>query len=191
MKARPQNRSGSAAAFTLVEMLIVMFVVGLVASISLPFFVKTFGKSPIAQATSDIMDGLKHARDMAVLNATPTMFTINFETGSMSVSQAAASANTTYINAENTRRSSTGGGGASFSAILSPELMVDAAQHNLDPEAETKQSVSVLFQPNSTADLFQIVLKAMDGSGEQRLIKLDMITGKARMESDPKKFLQL
>ena len=107
----------------------------------------------------------------------------------MSVRTASSDQNLTSISQESGR-----GGqmkGPSFSAVLPPEVMVKAAYHNLDPEAERQTNIAVLFQPNSTSDLFEIVLKSMDGTSELRLIKLDMITGKSRMESDPAKFTML
>lgn len=178
-----QQRGG----FTLVEMLMVMFVIGLVVSMSMPFFVLEYKKAPIAQATADIMDGLNHAREMAILNRRPMEFVLSFESGSMSVRPSAEGANRTYITPE----SNGGQQREGFSASLSPEVMVEAAQHNLDPRAEEQQSIAVVIQPKATADLFMIALKALDGSGERRLIRLDMVTGKAVMESDPNKFKDL
>lgn len=161
------------AAFTLIEIMIVVGMIAIIMAWGLPSFVHTLRKSPMRQAVSDIMEGLSHARARAILNGTPAEFVIRAEGGQLSVQQAAGSAGGTA------QGGASQGGPSQFNARLDDDIAVELLDVNFHDHMQADEA-RVRFFPNGTSDEFTIVIRSPEG--EWRKISLELTTGLASVE---------
>ena len=189
MKMGRVTRKGGRA-FTLVEIMVVVGILSIVLAMGVPAFVRVLTKETLRQATSDLQDGLAHARAQAILQGSPTEFILNSADGSMSVRLAPetvagpagapphlpASAETPLATDSGV---SANGSMPAFSAKLHPDIAVALVELNLRSQMD-QQEVRVRFHPNGTSDDFTIVIESPAG---MRKVFLDPITGRSDMEA--------
>lgn len=170
--------------FTLIEMVTVMGLVALFMTIAVPAFVQIGKKAPFRQAAIDLQDGLAAARAQAILQGVSTEFVITAETGHMSINRLNSQEGQTI----NQSTQVSPWGQSKFDAYFHPEVGIELLDVNGIDQMDTSV-VRVRFHPNGTCDEFAIVIKSLEG--ERRMIKLDIMTGRAESETDPNKFLSL
>lgn len=175
-------RSHRAAAFTLLELLIVMGIIAIMFGVGVPAFVQSRQKKPMLESVEALMEGLKQARATAILTGSPTDFLIRMEDRSLSIQRAAGPA--PEQGELNTRMASSAQQG--FSGRISDEVKIEMLFVNLQ-DVSMLEEVRARFHPNGTSDEFTIVLHS--GDNEWRKISLEIITGLARMETDYNKFM--
>jgi type II secretion system protein H len=71
MKMAPVKKTHRPAAFTLIEIMIVVAIIGLMASMSVPSILQTFRKEGMRRVVSDIMDLCNDARTQAIFSGRP------------------------------------------------------------------------------------------------------------------------
>ena len=74
--------------FTLFEILVVLAILSIVATISVPSVVQAAKKSPMRQAISDLEEACRNARMLAILEGEPTEVVIRAGEGALTVSRA-------------------------------------------------------------------------------------------------------
>lgn len=179
MNLRPQR----AAAFTLLEIMIVLGIIAIMFGVAVPAFVQMRQKKPLVTSVEDLLEGLKQARATAILTGKPVDFIITMEGRSLSLQEIAAP-KPEGEEETNTRMANAAPKG--FSGKISDELQIDTLGVNFH-DIRGEEEARVRFHPNGTSDEFAIVLHSADN--EYRMIKLEIITGLASVEVDPNKFL--
>jgi len=142
-----------AGAFTLMEIMIVVGIIGLSLTMGVPAFVRALHKEGMRKAQSDFMEACQKARGGAILNAKPQELII--------------------MPAERSFEAP----GAFPRTVLPEDVILGAIMVN-DLSRENDDMVVVRFYPRGTSDDFLIVLRsARDGT--QCTISLDPVTALA------------
>jgi prepilin-type N-terminal cleavage/methylation domain-containing protein len=167
-------------AFTLIEIMIVVAILGIVLAMGAPSFVQVLSKEPLRQAVSDVTETLSHARAIAILQGVSTQVLLRGD-GQLAVTAIPG------------RHTSQRGEGAPELAVAPEEdaeaqIMVSRQLHqdiaitmlevNFRSQME-RESARVRFHSNGTCDDFTIVLESRGGV---RMITLDPITSLANVE---------
>jgi prepilin-type N-terminal cleavage/methylation domain-containing protein len=196
-------------AFTLIEILVVVGIIAIVMTISVPFMNYAInGGKGMNRAVKDVQEACKVARDWAILHQTAQELRIRPGEGVFEVGAAAPDTMESggdlgrverYIAGDQRRLASPsvegkdwrmggsgGAGGGSFSVTLPTGVFVEGL--GLNGEDWTEDAVArVRFNPNGTCDEMSIVLFRPE-SNERRNIWLEVITGLSDIETDPAKF---
>ena len=140
-------------AFTLIEIMIVVAIIGLMAAISAPALLSMLQKDGMRKAEADVMELLGDARAQAILKGQTT--------------------DVSFHPADNRLESSTG-----KSVTLAEGIAMEGIGINLMDFSETEVS-RVRFFPNGTSDELTLVLHSGD---DWRKITLEFSTALARAE---------
>jgi prepilin-type N-terminal cleavage/methylation domain-containing protein len=187
-------RSLKSHAFTLIEIMIVVGIMGVVLTMGVPIVYKAWHKAPMNKAVSDVVEVCSHARALAILQGKPVDVVFHpregrLEVGSPIVStssqQTAGSAQTPGSAVPPT---STGVvSGAGLSAQLSEKVLIELMDINKLPHEFRDDDVAhVRFFPNGTCDELTLIL--VSDQNERKEITLEITTGLASVESDPRRF---
>jgi prepilin-type N-terminal cleavage/methylation domain-containing protein len=163
-----------ARAFTLIEIMIVVGIMGLAVAISVPIVYKVTHKSPFYAAITDLVEVCSNARAQAILQNRITEVVFFPQEGRVELRGAGGSP------AFPKRASAAGLKISGTSAIISNRVNVDMLDINLI-EYRDKETALVRFYPNGTCDEMTVVLRSEDG--EQRGIVLEVTTGLASVLS--------
>jgi prepilin-type N-terminal cleavage/methylation domain-containing protein len=158
-------------AFTLIELMVVVALIGLIMSMGIPFVYHALNKDPMRQAVSNVMDACNNARATAILNGTPTKLTFQLDSRSMQISQVTRSPAT---------RGSSGASRQASGSTIPEDVVIERLGVNFQ-EMQNEREAEVNFYPNGTSDEFTIVLFWPD-KNERQVISLDVITGLANVE---------
>jgi len=178
------------SAFTLLELLVVVAIMAIVMTISVPF-VRTAvdGGKGMTRAVKDIQEACSHARAMAILQQTTTELIIRPGDGVFEVGRSGSGTSPGYLQHERTTSedeyrpaAKTGGG---FSAKLPAGIVIEGL--GVNGEDWTLDSVArVRFYPNGTSDEMSVVL--LSDQNERRNLWLEVVTGLPELETDAHKF---
>lgn len=172
---QPTERASSrTAAFTLIELMIVVGIMLLIAGTGIPPFARAMRKEGLRKAVSDVVEGCSHARAHAILQGVPTELIVRAD-GQISVRPMAARKTEDGIESIGLETSSTAGGAATFTGRLPDDIAVKALGVNFQDQMEQAEA-HVRFFPNGTCDEFAIVLASATG---EQLVTLDVITALA------------
>jgi len=191
----PRSTLHFPSAFTLIELMVVVAIMGIVMTISVPTIYQQLHPESMRKAASDVMEACSHARARAILNGAETDLVIRPGDRQFTVTGASsASVDPTQMRSPDVagndwrtpaRSSGAAAGVGDFSVKLSDRIIIEGM--GINGEDYTEDEVGrVRFYPNGTSDEFSIVL--LSDRGERRNITLEVVTGLADMESDPHKF---
>lgn len=179
------------AAFTLVEIMMVMAILGIVLGVALPALVGTVRKAPLRQALSDFEEGVLKARMLAILTGQPAELVIRVSDWSLFVRPVSETAPATEPGAEPELAEMPPAAASSdaaaprgeelprFSARLHDSLAFRQLVVNLRDMMDEEEA-AIRFQPNGTCDAFTAVL--VSETGEERLLQLEITTGRLRIQ---------
>lgn len=181
---RPPSGPGPAvevrAAFTLVEVMVVVGILGLVLAMGMPPFIRSLKKDSLRQASSDIEEGCSKARALAILRGVPAELILR-SGGQLSVAEAPRPRDLWADpgGAPGPAAGDNGGPPApTFNARLQEDVGVTLLYVNLKDQMQS-QETHVRFYPNGTSDEFTIVLQTARGV---RKLSLECVTGLPRLE---------
>jgi prepilin-type N-terminal cleavage/methylation domain-containing protein len=143
-------------AFTLFEIMIVIAIIGVVATIGMPSIVQGLKKEGMRKATSDIIEACSHARAAAIYSGQEAQLIIAPEKGTFSVN------------------------GASFSSTLPENVHIEFMGVDFIPDMQEWEEVRVRFFPNGTSSEFSILIRSDES--ELRKITLDVVTALPDLE---------
>lgn len=189
---RSVPRQQRAKAFTLFELMVVVALLSIVVSITLPSFLRAVRKTPLRQAMSDLEEACNRARMMAIMEGTPSELVIRAADGMLQVrplretppgeEELASNPELTLEPAQSEEKPSVpqvqiGAAPVIFrlpSTVAFKKLVV-----NLQDMMDTEE-VRVRFFPNSTCDAFTATLLSEDN--EERSITLEITTARSIIE---------
>ena len=174
LSRRPAARQRRGA-FTLIELMITLGIIGIVAVLGVPTLVRVFHKEALRQATSDFIEVAANARALAIQRGEMTELTINVEGRSVSMG---------------------GGGEASGSKAVRDRssaqwpdtVKLEGLGINFIDFTDHPQA-TVRFFPNGTCDELIVILS--NDQGECRMITWEVTTGLASVGTDRKRFGEL
>jgi prepilin-type N-terminal cleavage/methylation domain-containing protein len=189
MRGKATPRAG----FTLIELMIVIGIMGLVAAMGLPSFVRNFRKEGMRKAVSDVVEACGNARAAAILTGDVTELVFHPRDGSFSVVKAPPDVGG-WADSVNPAMLGGGGGipGASvapmsqtasagppaFSARFPDNVLIELLGVNF-MEYQEADLARVRFYPNGMSDEFTIILRS--DRDEWRKITLESVTALAEV----------
>ena len=171
-------------AFTLIEIMIVVAIMGVVLTMGVPIVYKVWHKAPMSKAVSEIIEVCSHARALAIMQGKEVDVVFHpregrFEVGGASAAKGAASAAFPSSVAAPT--------GSGLSGRLSDRVLIELMDINKLPhEFRDDDLAKVRFFPNGTSDELTLIL--VSDQNERKEITLEVTTGLASVQSDPRRF---
>lgn len=147
-------------AFTLFEIMIVMGIIGVVATIGIPSVISSLNKQGMRKAVSDFVEACSHARAAAIFSGQTAELMIYPKTKRFSISAR--------------------GRTMSFSGEFPPNIHIEILGVNFI-EMQEADLAKVRFRPNGICDEFAMVIRSDEQ--EMRKITLDIVTGMADVET--------
>ena len=184
--AKPGSRRGrNSQAFTLIEIMIVVAIIGIVLTMAVPTLYRQLHPESMQKAVSNIMEACSHARARAILEGAPTELVIRPGDRQIQVSLASGASSEPGGIEDEAVVERPAAGAAIFSAILSDHIVIEMLDVNFF-EHKDEDEARARFYPNGTSDEFTIVLRS--DKNEWRKITLEVVTGLADVETDPRKW---
>jgi len=177
--------------FTLFELMVVVALMSIVVSISLPSFLRAVRKSPLRQAMSDLEEACTRARMMAIMEGRPSEVVIRAADGMIQVRLFRETApdeepeSGAVEQADKSERAGQSGGSplpvgvAPVVFKLPSTVAFKRLVVNLQDMMDTDEA-RVRFFPNSTSDAFSATLLSEDN--EERTITLEVTTARSIIE---------
>ncbi len=169
----------SAGAFTLIEIMLVVGILAIVATMGLPAIYRAYQKEDLRQAVSDIMEVCSNARAQAILRGTTVELSIRPHERLLSFS-GAAPARAADAGERLPGNLAVPGPRSGTSAHISDRLIIEMVDVNFF-EYKDEEEARVRFHPNGTCDELTIVLRSE--KNEFRKISLEATTSLARVET--------
>jgi prepilin-type N-terminal cleavage/methylation domain-containing protein len=151
-----KTKAHQAAAFTLIEIMMVVAIIGLTLSLGIPSFVRSIKREGMGKVERDLMEACQDARRTAIINNQTTDLVIRPLDRTISVP------------------------GVFGPAEIPNDIVIETMGVNFI-RMEGAEEARVHFHPGGTSDEFKIVLHGPDGS--YRTIKLDIVTALPRVEN--------
>jgi len=152
--------SGHAAAFTLIEIMMVVAILALTLMMGVPSFVKVLKKEGMGKMERDLVEACQEARRAAIMNNQTTDLVIRPHDRSFSVP---------------------GGVSGGFASVQIPNDVVIEIMGVNFIQMEDADEARVHFFPNGTSDEFTIVIHG--SGGNVRKIYLDTVTALPQVEN--------
>ena len=179
------SRGRSLRAFTLIEIMIVVAIIGIVMTMAIPTLYRQLHPESMQKAVSDLMEACSHARARAILEGVPTELAIRPGDRQIQVSLAGGASRDSEGGEAGSVSATPVAGASVFSASLSDHIVIEMLDVNFF-EMKNEEEARVRFYPNGTSDDFTIILRS--DKNEWRKITLEVVTGLAEVEVDPRKW---
>lgn len=181
--ARHEARRG----FTLFETLVVLALLGIVATIAIPAIYHVARKNPMRQATDDLVDGCRNARMLAIMEGAVTELVINAGDGALSVRLAESVLDPEANTPAPAPEPMADGGEAprpaspvpKFSAHLPESVAFKSLVVNLRDMMDSTEA-RIRFYPNGTSDALSATL--LSEQNEERRLTLEITTGRESID---------
>jgi prepilin-type N-terminal cleavage/methylation domain-containing protein len=166
------------SAFTLLELMIVIGIMGMIMTIGLPSFLNMLSKDTMRQAVSDVMEVCSEARAQAIIKGVPSELRFNVHDRTFSISTLAVPAQTLNPSSEFAsappEMAPAGSAKSPLTKRIPEDLNIEMLSVNF-LEKKDEDEARVRFYPNGTCDEFTIVLQWPEKQ-LYRKITLDIIT---------------
>jgi prepilin-type N-terminal cleavage/methylation domain-containing protein len=166
----PRFRNGvrsAQGAFTLIEIMVVVALIGLIMSTGIPTIYKALHKEGFRKTVSDIVDVCNSARARAIIKGSVTEVVFHPQERTCEVSGGGV------------------GGGLAHSATIVESARIEMLDVNLH-EYKGEEIARVRFYPNGTSDEMTLIL--ISDRNEWRRISVEITTGLTSVDSDPHKW---
>jgi prepilin-type N-terminal cleavage/methylation domain-containing protein len=170
-------------AFTLIEIMIVVGIMGIVMAMSVPIVYKVWRKAPMTQAVKDIVEVCSHARARAIMQGTTTEVIINPKENRIALAGAGSAPQPSPAPGVEALPTTPAAAGSGLSAQLSRDIIIEMLDVNMSGiEFNDAEQVKIRFYPNGVSDEMKMLLF----DGRQRMgIDLEITTGLANVVPDP------
>ncbi len=175
---------GRSSAFTLIEIMIVVAIMGIVMTMSVPIVYKLWKKAPMVQAVNDILEVCKNARARAILRGQATEVVFHPRQNRLELVGGGVAAPQPDAGVGGGAPASTStASGSGLSAQLSNEVIIETLDINMSGvEFNDVDSARVRFYPNGCSDEMRMIL--FDGRTRMG-IELEITTAQAFVVPDP------
>jgi len=178
------------SAFTLLELMIVVAIMGTVLTMGVPIVYKMRHESALRKAVKDIIEVCSQARATAILQGKATCVVFHPREGTFAIQgggspsvQKPAAIGSDFINSAPK--------GSGLSGQLSDRVAIDMLDVDLT-EYKDAEEVKVWFYPNGVCDELTLILHGLDMERDPiRAISLEVTTGLASVETDINKLRTL
>jgi len=171
------------AAFTLIEIMVVVAILGVILTIGIPSIYHLTRKEGMRKAVSDVWEVCNNARAQAIFRGRPVE--IIFYPTERRFQVGGASAPQTADGLELVESKPSPQAGHGLSGQFPEDVFIEMLDINL-LEYRDSDMARVRFFPNGTSDELTLVLRST--KNEWRMISLEVTTGRVSIESDPQKF---
>lgn len=166
-RAFRKRASNAARAFTLLEIMIVVAIMGIIMAAGAPTLIKVLRKEGFRKSVSDILDVCNSARARAILHGVTAAVVFHPQQRTCEVEGGGV------------------GAGLAHTATIDGSARMEMLDVNLR-EYKDADVVRVRFFPNGTSDEMTLVL--LSDKNEWRKITVENTTGLASIDSDPNKW---
>jgi len=163
-----RNADGGSRAFTLIEVMVVVGIIGLVMAMGAPTLYRFLHREGFRKSVGDVMEACSTARSRAILSQTTTELVFHPVERRCEVSGGGAG----------------GWGGWAASAKFEDDVVIEMLDVNLT-EYRQAEMARVRFFPDGRCDEMTLIVHA---GSEWRKISLELTTGLASLENDPSKW---
>jgi prepilin-type N-terminal cleavage/methylation domain-containing protein len=175
-------------AFTLLELMIVVAIMGIVLTMGVPIVYKMRHESALRKAVKDVVEVCSQARATAILQSKATCVIFHPREGSFAVQGGGGAAQKPGAGMDLVNSAPKGSG---LSGQLSDRVAIDMLDVDLT-EYKDSEEVKVWFYPNGVCDELTLILHALDVERDPfRAISLEVTTGLASVETDVNKLRSL
>ena len=178
-----RNTQQRPRAFTLIEIMIVVAIMGIVMAMSVPIVYKVWRKAPMTQAVKDIVEVCSHARARAIMQGTMTTVVIHPKENRLALAGAGSAPQPPKEQGGEVALSAPAATGSGLAAQLSDQVIIEMLDVNMSGiEFNDAEQVTIRFYPNGVSDEMKMILF----DGRQRMgIELEITTGLASVVPDP------
>jgi prepilin-type N-terminal cleavage/methylation domain-containing protein len=170
-------------AFTLIEIMIVVAIMGIVMAMSVPMVYKVWRKAPMRQAVKDIVEVCSHARARAIMQGTITEVILHPRENRVELAGASSAPHTANAQGVEAPLGASAASGSGLSAQLSSDIIIETLDVNMSGvEFNDYDQVRIRFYPNGVSDEMRMIL--FDGRNRMG-IELEITTALANVVPDP------
>jgi prepilin-type N-terminal cleavage/methylation domain-containing protein len=167
---------GRARAFTLLEIMMVVAIIGLILTMGVPAILRTMHEEPLRKAVNDVLNICSHARAQAILHGQTT--TIVFHPQSRQMALVALAATNAPAAPAGEPKPAPVNASALNATQFGDSITIDMLDVNL-LEYKDADEARVRFFPDGTSDEMTLIIHAGD---QYRKITLEVPTGLASVE---------
>ena len=175
------------AAFTLIELMIVVAIMGIVLTMGVPIFYRMRAEVPLRKAVKDVVEVCSQARALAILQSKATCVVFHPREGNFAVQGGGTPSASTDPNGGPAQfRAPSASPGSGLSGQLSDRVVIEMLDVDLT-EYKDNDEVKVWFYPNGVCDELTLILFDPSVARDpRRVISLEVTTGLASVELDPR-----
>jgi prepilin-type N-terminal cleavage/methylation domain-containing protein len=170
-------------AFTLIEIMIVVAIMAIVMSMSVPIVYKAWRKAPLRQAVKDVVEVCSHARARAIMQGVTTEVDIYPKENRLALGGGASPPRSAGNGGAAPEINAPAASGSGLSAQLSDRIIIETLDINMSGvEFNDAEIARIHFYPNGISDEMRMILF----DGQDRFgIELEITTGLASVVRDP------
>ena len=162
--------------------MIVVAIMGIVMTMSVPIVYKVWHKAPMRKAVSDVVEVCSHARARAIMQGTMTQVVFHPKENRLELAGAGSAPRSNDEHGGLPGFSTPATAGSGLSAQLPSEVIIQVLDINMSGvEFNDAESATVRFYPNGISDEMRMVL--FDGRNQVG-IELEITTGLANVVND-------
>jgi Tfp pilus assembly protein FimT len=163
--------------------MIVVAIMGIVMTMSVPIVYKVWRKAPLRKAVADVVEVCSHARARAIMQGTMTQVTFHPKENRLEVSGIVGPPPSAGQDSATPEPHAAPASGSGLSAQLSGDVIIEELDINMSGiEFNDAESATVRFYPNGISDEMKMIL--FDGRNRVG-IELEITTGLANVVNDP------
>jgi prepilin-type N-terminal cleavage/methylation domain-containing protein len=171
MIAPPETRARRSSAFTLIEIMVVVGIIGLIAAMGIPTLYRLMHREGFGKVVSGVMELCSTARAQAILHGRTSEVIFYPREGRCELPG----------DAEKAAQKTGAPKGMEHAVTFGDQLSIEMLDVNL-LEYRDAERVRVRFFPNGTSDEMTLILRS---GSEWRKISLEITTGLPSMDSNP------